>query len=129
SGVFYDPDGPLEGWRIVWLLARLPEKYIIAGDEMAPFLVVLNGYVGSAGVKVAMPPIRVVCQNTLNLALGQAKRIWSTRHTENVMSRVQEARDTILMANDYMRELGKEVHTLTGIKLSDRKVMEFMNEF
>lgn len=76
-----------------------------------------------------MTPIRVVCQNTLNLALGQAKRIWSTRHTENVMSRVQEARDTILMANDYMRELGKEVHTLTGIKLSDRKVMEFMNEF
>ena len=85
----------------------MPEKYIIAGDEIAPYLVVLNSHDGSSGVKVAMTPIRVVCQNTLNLALGQAKRIWSTRHTENVMSRVQEARDTILMANDYMQELGK----------------------
>lgn len=129
EGVTYETAGSLQGGRKVWLLARMPEKYIIAGDEIAPYLVVLNSHDGSSGVKVAMTPIRVVCQNTLNLALGQAKRIWSTRHTENVMSRVQEARDTILMANDYMRELGKEVHTLTGIKLSDRKVMEFMNEF
>lgn len=129
EGVTYETAGSLQGGRKVWLLARMPEKYIIAGDEIAPYLVVLNSHDGSSGVKVAMTPIRVVCQNTLNLALGQAKRIWSTRHTENVMSRVQEARDTILMANDYMRELGKEVHTLTGIKLPDRKVMEFMSEF
>ena len=129
EGVTYETAGSLQGGRKVWLLARMPERYIIAGDEIAPYLVVFNSHDGSSGVKVAMTPIRVVCQNTLNLALNQAKRIWSTRHTENVMSRVQEARDTILMANDYMRELGKEVHALTGIKLSDRKVVEFMNEF
>jgi phage/plasmid-like protein (TIGR03299 family) len=127
--VTYETAGSLQGGRKVWLLAKLPEKYIIAGDEITPYLVVFNSHDGSSGVKVAMTPIRVVCQNTLNLALSQAKRVWTTKHTENVMSRVQDARDTIFMAHSYMGELGKEIHTLSGIKLSDRKVMEMMSTF
>jgi phage/plasmid-like protein (TIGR03299 family) len=129
EGVTYETAGALQGGRKVWLLAKLPEKYIIAGDEITPYLVVFNSHDGSSGVKVAMTPIRVVCQNTLNLALSQAKRVWTTKHTENVMSRVQDARDTIFMAHNYMGELGKEIHTLSGIKLSDRKVMEMMSTF
>ncbi len=31
--------------------------------------------------------------------------------------------------NSYMGELGKGIHELTTIKLSDRKVQEFINEF
>ena len=73
--------------------------------------------------------VRVVCQNTLNLALGTAKRIWTARHTENVLLRVQDARETLQLANSYMGELGKGIHELTTIKLSDRKVQEFINEF
>ena len=66
---------------------------------------------------------------TLNLALGTAKRIWTARHTENVLLRVQDARETLQLANSYMGELGKGIHELTTIKLSDRKVQEFINEF
>lgn len=111
------------------MLAKLPEKYIIAGDEVTPYLVFFNSHDGSSGVKVAMTPVRVVCQNTLNLALGTAKRIWTARHTENVLLRVQDARETLQLANSYMGELGKGIHELTTIKLSDRKVQEFINEF
>ena len=111
------------------MLAKLPEKYIIAGDEVTPYLVFFNSHDGSSGVKVAMTPVRVVCQNTLNLALNNAKRIWTARHTENVLLRVQDARETLQLANGYMAELGKGIHELTTIKLSDRKVQEFINEF
>lgn len=129
EGVTYETAGSLQGGKKTWMLAKMPEKYIIAGDEITPYLVVMNSHDGSSGVKVAMTPIRVVCQNTLNLALGQAKRVWTTKHTENIMSRVQDAKDTIFMANSYMAELGKSIDTLSHIKLSDRKVMEFMEEF
>ena len=107
----------------------MPHRYIIAGDEIAPYLVVMNSHDGSSGIKVAMTPIRVVCQNTLNLALNSAKRIWTTKHTENVMSRVHEARETLLLAETYMGELGRGIDTLSKIKLTDKKVMEFMAEF
>jgi len=129
AGVTYETAGALQGGRKVWMLARMPHRYIIAGDEIAPYLVVMNSHDGSSGIKVAMTPIRVVCQNTLNLALNSAKRIWTTKHTENVMSRVHEARETLALAETYMRELGREVDTLSKIKLTDKKVMEFMREF
>ena len=129
EGVTYETAGALQGGRKVWILARMPHRYIIAGDEIAPYMVAMNSHDGSSGVKVAMTPIRVVCQNTLNLALNSAKRIWAAKHTENVMNRVQEARATLLMAEAYMGELGREIDELSQIKLSDRKVMEFMNEF
>ena len=125
----YETAGALQSGRKVWMLARMPHRYIIAGDEIAPYLVVMNSHDGSSGIKVAMTPIRVVCQNTLNLALNSAKRIWTTKHTENVMSRVHEARETLLLAEAYMGELGRGIDALSQIKLTDKKVMEFMQEF
>ena len=82
----------------------------------------------SSGIKVAMTPVRVVCQNTLNLALNTAKRVWTTKHTENVMGRIHEAKETLLLAERYMEELGRSIDALSKISLSDRKVTEFMEE-
>ena len=129
AGVTYETAGALQGGRKVWMLARMPQRYIIAGDEIAPYLVVMSSHDGSSGVKVAMTPIRVVCQNTLNLALGSAKRIWTTKHTENVMSRVHEARETLMLAEVYMSELGRGIDELSKIRLTDRKAVELMQEF
>ena len=129
AGVTYETAGALQGGRKVWMLAKMPHRYIIAGDEIAPYLVVMNSHDGSSGIKVAMTPIRVVCQNTLNLALNSAKRIWTTKHTENVMSRVHEAEKTLGLAEKYMGELGRSIDELSKIKLTDKKVMDFMQEF
>ncbi len=129
KGVTYETAGALQGGKKVWMLARIPHRYIIAGDEIAPYLVVMNSHDGSSGIKVAMTPIRVVCQNTLNLALDSAKRIWTAKHTENVMSRVHEAEETLGLAERYMVELGRGIDALSKIRLTDKKVMEFMQEF
>ncbi len=89
----------------------------------------MNSHDGSSGIKIAMTPIRVVCANTLNLALGSAKRIWTTKHTENVLLRVHEAEETLGLAEKYMGELGRGIHELAQIHLTDKKAMEYMQEF
>ena len=129
EGVTYETAGALQGGRKVWLLARMPQRYVIAGDEITPYMVFMNSHDGSSGVKVAMTPIRVVCQNTLNLALDSAKRIWAAKHTENILNRIHGARETLLLAEAYMGELGRGIDELSRIKLSDRKAMELMQEF
>ena len=129
EGVTYETAGSLQGGKKVWMLARLPRKYLIAGDQVVPYLVIFNSHDGSSGVKVAMTPIRVVCQNTLNLALNTAKRSWTARHTENVLLRVQDARETLQLASNYMIELGNRGEELARIDLSDHKVQELINEF
>ena len=102
EGVKYETAGSLAGGKIVWMLAKLPEKYIISGDAIEPYLVFCNSHDGSGAIRVAMTPVRVVCQNTLNLALKGANRVWSARHTGNVMNRMAEARETLQLAKAYM---------------------------
>ncbi|SFK75950.1 phage/plasmid-like protein TIGR03299 [Paenibacillus sp. 1_12] len=127
EGVKYETAGSLQNGKKVWLLAKLPDNYIISGDRISPYMVFSNSHDGSGSIKVAMTPIRVVCQNTLNLALSNAKRIWTTIHTGNMKSKLDEARKTILLAESYMDNLGAEVDRLNKIKVSDQKVMEYIN--
>ena len=128
EGVTYETAGSLQDGRKTWLLAELPQRYIISGDEIAPYLVFMNAHDGSGSIKVAMTPVRVVCMNTLNLALAKAKRCWSTAHTGDIRAKIEDARDTLLFAETYMGELGKAVERLRQIKLSDRQVMAYIDQ-
>ena len=128
EGVKYETAGSLAGGKIVWMLAKLPEKYIISGDAIEPYLVFCNSHDGSGAIRVAMTPVRVVCQNTLNLALKGASRVWSARHTGNVMNRMDEARETLQLADKYMNRLGKAIDELNQKKLSDKKVISMIEE-
>ncbi len=128
EGVTYETAGSLQDGRKTWLLAKLPQRYIISGDEIAPYLVFMNAHDGSGSIKVAMTPVRVVCMNTLNLALATAKRCWSTAHTGDIRAKIEDARDTLLFAETYMGELGKAVERLRQIRLSDRQVMAYIDQ-
>lgn len=126
KGVRYETAGSLQDGRKVWLLARLPKEYIISGEQISPYLVFSNSHDGSAAVRVAVTPIRVVCNNTLNLALSTAKRSWAMVHTGNIKGKIHEAQETLLMAETYMTKLGKEFETLKRQRLSDRQIKEYI---
>ena len=87
QGVRYETAGSLQDGRKVWLLAHMPHEYIISGERISPYLLFSNTHDGSGAIKVALTPIRVVCNNTLNLALGTAQRSWSMIHTGNIQTR------------------------------------------
>ena len=126
EGVRYETAGSLQGGRKVWLLAHMPHEYIISGEHISPYLLFSNTHDGSGAIKVALTPIRVVCQNTLNLALNTAKRSWSMNHTGNIEGKMKEAKDTLFMAEKYMDELGKEFENLRKKKLTDKQVMDYI---
>ena len=126
EGVRYETAGSLQGGRKIWLLAHLPHEYIISGERISPYLVFFNSHDGSGAIKAAITPIRVVCQNTLNLALSTAKRSWSMIHTGDIKGKMQEAKDTLFMAEKYMDNLGKEFETLRRKKLTDEQVLEYI---
>ncbi|MDE7243677.1 MAG: DUF945 domain-containing protein, partial [Oscillospiraceae bacterium] len=127
EGVKYETAGSLQDGRRIWILAKLPDKYIIEGDQIDPYLVFSSTHDGSGSIKVAMTPIRVVCQNTLNLAMSTAKRSWSTIHIGSLAAKMDEAHNTLLLAEKYMGRLGMEFSRLSKIKLSDQKVLEYID--
>lgn len=126
EGVRYETAGSLQGGKKVWLLAHMPHEYIISGERISPYLLFSNTHDGSGAIKIALTPVRVVCNNTLNLALSTAKRSWSMMHTGDIRGKIAEARDTLFMAENYMDELGKEFEVLRAKKLTDKKAMEYI---
>lgn len=126
KGVRYETAGALQEGKKVWLLARLPREYIIAGERISPYLVFSNTHDGSGSVKAAITPVRVVCNNTLNLALRTAKRSFSIIHTGNIQDKIQEAKDTLFMAEEYMDCLGTEFEQLRRQKMTEEQIEEYI---
>ncbi len=115
--VQYETAGSLAGGKKIWLLAKLTGNHNILGDAVEPYLLFSNAHDGSGAVRVAVTPIRVVCQNTLNLALNRAKRMWSTRHMGDMDTKMIEAQNTLNFSRDYMAKLAEEADLLSQYTL------------
>lgn len=125
--VKYETAGSLAGGKRIWLLAKMPTKSIV-GDNVDPYMVFTNSHDGSGAIKIAMTPIRVVCQNTLNIALHNAKRQWSTKHVGDMQSKLDEAKLCLQLANEYMINLDIEADRLANAKLYEEQIAEILDE-
>lgn len=124
EGVTYETAGSFKNGKSIWLLAKMPQRYDILGDEVTPYIVFINSHDGSGAVRVAMTPIRVVCNNMLNMALKSAKRTWSARHTGAIEVKLQEARQTLKFADEYMKATQQTFEDLYKIKLNEFEVRQ-----
>ena len=121
EGVTYETAGSLRDGKQIWLLAKMPTTHIL-DDEIEPYMCFTNTHDGTGAVRVCLTPIRVVCNNTLNFALESAKRSWSTRHIGNIESKLNEARETLSLAQIYMDKLDEEANRLADKKLSETEL-------
>ena len=127
EGVKYETAGAFDEGRKVWLLAKMPKDYKILGDVVEPYLVFTNSFDGSGAIKVATTGIRVICRNTLNVALKGAKRKWSAKHSGSIDMKLSEARETLKIADAYFQRLDDKMQELYKIKLTDDKVKDVVN--
>ncbi len=127
EGCRYETAGALFGGKKIWLLASLPEQKIL-DDEVIPYVCFTNAHDGFGAIQAIMTPVRVVCNNTLNLALSSARRKWSTKHVGDLSSKLAEAQHTLELANDYMTSLAAEGERLANIRVTDEKVQEILDE-
>src|SRR5690606_11965503 len=77
-----------------------------------------------SGVNVIATPVRVVCQNTLNLALQTASRSWSARHCTNIHERLHEAKRTLQITTKYYNQLSIEAEILANQKVDYEEMVE-----
>lgn len=125
--VKYETAGSLAGGKRIWLLAKMPTKNVV-GDAVDPYMVFTNSHDGTGAIRIAMTPIRVVCQNTLNMAMNTAKRQWSTKHVGNMQAKLEEARLCLQLANEYMVNLDIEADRLANARLYEEQIEEILDE-
>lgn len=90
----YHTGGYLKQGEVVWLLARLPTEIRVAGsDELEPYLLFTNSHDGSIAIDIRLTTIRVVCQNTLSLAMSKspAGKVFKQAHDGRIAQLRTEA--------------------------------------
>lgn len=125
--VKYETAGSLCGGKRIWLLAKMPTKKVL-DDDVEPYMFFSNSHDGTGSIKVGMTPVRIVCANTLAIALNTAKRQWSTKHVGDMQSKLEEAKLCLRMADSYMANLDVEADRLANAKLYREQIEEILDE-
>lgn len=125
--VRYETAGSLAGGKIVWMLARMP-KFSVLGDDVEPYMLFANSHDGSSAVRCTMTNVRVVCQNTLNLALENARRTWSFVHKGDMKSKLEEARHSLTAAKKYQTEFNNKAEALVKKTFTASEVRDIMDK-
>ena len=124
EGMRFERAGGLQNGRKVFILARMPDRYIISGESIAPFIVFLNTFDCSGSLRILLTPIRMCCLNQLSLALRRAARSWSAMHCGDIEGKLEDAKKTLIYADRYMHELGATIEDLKQQPITDAKVIE-----
>lgn len=125
DGAHYETAGALGNGERIWCLARIPHEIRIHGtdDVSKPFLLFTTSHDASLAATATLTTVRVVCQNTLNAALGIQRRkerdgdddgggAVRVRHTRNCADRLSDGR--LFMARQ-VRKLAAFEETLNEL--------------
>jgi len=114
GGGRWETAGSIKGGRVVFGSLALERETILdptgVADKVKTYLLINTSHDGSIAIQASITPVRVVCANTLNLALNQKKKkngvkqSFKIRHTQTAEGKILIARQTLGMANAYMDE-------------------------
>jgi phage/plasmid-like protein (TIGR03299 family) len=126
-----DSAGSLKNGRVVYGSWSLPNELVLdpqgANDKTNLYLIVWTSHDGSVAVQAAITPVRVRCQNTLNLAMKRAKQSFKIRHTATAEGRILQAREALGLSVAYFDEFSKEAELLFKREVTDKKFSEIIN--
>lgn len=128
----FETAGSLFGGKIVWSLISLAEKDSIKIDgDPSPYnlrLLTSTGHDGRHALRAATVFERVLCANTLRVALKGAKDSISLKHTTNADLRIGEVRRALKIAFDYKDTFAKVSAQLMKVELTTIDVDSFLEK-
>lgn len=121
----YETAGSLFNGKRVFMLVRLPDVSLV-GDDVENYLFVSNSHDGSSGLMAGITNVRVVCNNTLQMAEKGASRIWKLRHTESIKDKAAEAERALGLSLSYIDRIQEDAEKMAAQKVNEEK---FFREF
>ena len=126
--VKYETAGVLREGRTVWAMARVEGEWAVKGDSpIVPFVTVVNWHDGTGAFRAMRNGVRIVCQNTLNLAMRSSAAQYSFRHSANVLDRIEQAKAVLQGTRQEVErfvELGNELLTMPVAEAGRRRFLE-----
>ncbi len=134
NGGRWETAGSIKGGRVVFGSLALERETVLdpsgVSDKVNSYLLINTSHDGSIAIQASITPVRVVCANTLNLALGKGrkgvKQSFKIRHTQTASGKVQQAREALGLANAYLDEFDKLAQSMIETEISKAKFDEIV---
>ena len=122
----YHTAGVLGKGEVVWIMAQLPE-YIEGpdGNPITENVVLYNSHNGSKTLSAIFTPIRVVCENTLNMAISNTKNKVTIRHSGDVKFKLEQAHKLLGLSLDYFKKIKPIFNKMHDVKVNENDVNRF----
>ena len=124
----YHTAGALGRGERIWILAKLPHEIVVRkNDVVEEYMLLTNGHNGLYSTLLFPTPTRVVCQNTLNMALREMNGI-SIRHTGNIMSKLDKARDVLGITLNYYKQFEQIAKQMAEFKMTEELTNDYFDK-
>lgn len=126
----WDTAGSISGGRVVFMQVELEGRLFLKSnpdDQTVKKVLFVNSHDGSKALMGMITPVRVVCQNTLNAALGSKSNQFKVYHRKNFQSRKDEAAKVLGLASAFYDDLQFVMDTLAEQKVTHSYVEGFVN--
>lgn len=127
----FETAGAIKDGKVVWMLAKLPKTVKLAAnasDEVHTYILLVNDHTAKGSLRVIPTTVRVVCNNTLNLALGKATKGggFTLRHCSTLEGRVEQIREKIGLIVERVDRFEAEVNALAARSLKETEVTDYL---
>lgn len=128
DSVQIETSGSLGNGRKVWALAKMDRALDLDGDELLAYLLFLWSHDGSSAVRIMPTPVRVVCANTLRMAVHGGRTVWSASHTASIHDRAEQAMQTLRLGNSFYDNFETEVRRLIDLTVEEMVFESILQE-
>lgn len=132
GGAEWESAGSIKDGRVVFGSLTVPREFVLdpegANDRTVTYLLVHTSHDGSTAVQANITPVRVVCQNTLNMALRGSRQSFKIRHTATVGGRIDEARRVLGLTFSHMDSFETMARELYETSITDAQFDKIVKE-
>ncbi len=116
-----------DGQRVFYSVRLTAKIEALPGDETELFCVATTSHDGSATANLILSGVRVVCANTLALALSKNVDSVTVRHTGRAADALEKARDVVLAVDARVEQMDAAMDMLTRIVLTEKQAQKFLD--
>ena len=128
DAAIYHTAGALGLGERVWILAKLPGLIRVVGDDISEkYLLLSNSHDGKSSVQIKFTPVRVVCQNTLTIALNEGS-VYRVVHHADVKSKLESAHLMLGLINSRFDEMEETFQAMSRVKMDTNRLSEYLSE-
>lgn len=106
TGSKVETAGSLRNGRIVWALSNIGNVEYVKNDPVSQYFLFKNSFNGTSPVEICFTDVRVVCNNTLTMALRGASNVWRIKHCTSMQGQI----DAVKMALTAQSKNSQALH-------------------